>query len=203
MSWTGPADVDWASAAGRVAVEGWVRLAGCLDAPTCARLSAAAPGSWRREDDVGSVRQAGVSTGVPFDAAADTVRALGTWIREGLDTGRPARAPEVPPFNEASWSRSDPAAGHHFISAHRDPSAVGGVIAIATLTGRALFRVWGSGGVNEWLTGEGDVVVLRGNGWPTADALCPLHEVDPPEVGGRMILTLRHNLGGAGAAYFA
>lgn len=71
-----------------------------------------------------------------------------------------------------------------------------------TLAGGATFRAWSADGqVAEWQTGPGKLVVLRGVGWPEPDSQCPLHEVGPPVEGERRIMTLRHNLGGAGAGY--
>lgn len=67
----------------------------------------------------------------------------------------------------------------------------------------ALFRVWRGDVVTEWETDDGDLVILRGRGWPTEKPLCPVHEVESPRVGERMTLTLRHNVGGPGADYFA
>lgn len=106
----------------------------------------------------------------------------------------------VPKFNEVSWTHYPAAMG--FITKHRDPPGAGGVIAIATLTGRATFRVWADSRSVSWQTTPGDVVLLRGHGWPRPGALCPVHEVEPPAEQDRMIMTFRHNRGGAGAAYF-
>ncbi|MHB8504455.1 MAG: hypothetical protein ACYDEN_01850 [Acidimicrobiales bacterium] len=53
----------------------------------------------------------------------------------------------------------------------------------------------------EWETAAGQLALLRGMGWPHEASRCPLHEVDPPWSGERMILTLRSNRGGAGAGY--
>jgi hypothetical protein len=109
--------------------------------------------------------------------------------------------PPLPMFNHAQWSRAD--AGHKYITRHRDPPTAGGVIAVVTIRGRALFRVWEGAGAHEWETGDGDVVLLRGSGWPTADAICPVHEAESPLAGDRVTLTLRHNTGGFGADYFS
>lgn len=92
-------------------------------------------------------------------------------------------------------------------------SAAGGIIAIITLFGCAPFRIWPNG-VDprldmdgpppvEWITNDGDVVILRGNRWQTDGTVCPVHEVDPPVSGDRMIITCRHNNGGAGADWFS
>lgn len=97
-----------------------------------------------------------------------------------------------------------PEMGHHFITAHRDPPGVGGVIAIITLEGVARFRVWSEEDqAGEWDTAPGDLVLLRGTGWPSESALCPRHEVEPPRTCSRSILTYRFNRGGPGADYFS
>ena len=87
-------------------------------------------------------------------------------------------------------------------TAHRDPAAYGGVVAVFNLFGQALFRVWDADGeAAEWETGRGQLVLMRAAGWPQPDSRCPLHEVEPPRDEERMIMTLRHNTGGAGAGY--
>lgn len=50
-------------------------------------------------------------------------------------------------------------------------------------------------------SGPGQLALLRGAGWPHEGSRCPLHEVDPPSSGERMIMTLRSNSAGAGAGY--
>ena len=73
---------------------------------------------------------------------------------------------------------------------------------VVTLRGAATFRVFGpDDGPVEWETGAGQLALLRGSGWPDEVSRCPLHEVDPPSSGERMIMTLRRNSGGAGAGY--
>lgn len=90
----------------------------------------------------------------------------------------------------------------------------GGVIAVLTLRGRAPFRVWETDGssvdaagqpelAEEWETNDGDLVLLRGDGWPTPTSRCPIHEAQSPPRGDRSTLTLRHNKGGYGADYFS
>ncbi len=71
-----------------------------------------------------------------------------------------------------------------------------------TLWGQARFRVWSETQPTEWVTGNGDLVILRGNGWPTEDSTCPIHEAESPVVGDRMIMTLRFNTRGPDASYF-
>ena len=59
------------------------------------------------------------------------------------------------------------------------------MIATFTLRGAATFRVFGpDGGAVEWETGAGQLALLRGSGWPHEASRCPLHEVDPPGLGG-------------------
>lgn len=53
------------------------------------------------------------------------------------------------------------------------------------------------------LAEAGDLVLLCGNGWPEDDIRCLIHSVGSLVGRDRMILTLRHNKGGAGADYFA
>src|SRR5205807_5671752 len=45
------------------------------------------------------------------------------------------------------------------------------------------------------------ISVLCGDHWPREDVCCPLHEVEPPPTGERMIMTFRANGGGAGTGY--
>lgn len=56
--------------------------------------------------------------------------------------------------------------------------------------------------IDSWQASRGDLVILRGFGWPTAEARCVVHGVEPPPAGERVIMTFRHNRGGAGADYF-
>lgn len=124
----------------------------------------------------------------------------------------PPDVPAIPRFNEVSWTRYPAATGR--ITTHRDPAPFDGIIAIATLSGRATFSVWG-GAVHgtpdevlargtpptEWDASAGDLILLRGNGWPTPDARCPMHGVSAPADGERTIMTFRHNTRGAGGGY--
>ena len=82
------------------------------------------------------------------------------------------------------------------------PPAYTGIIAVTTLLGEARFVARSDVGErHEWITAPGDIVLLTGRGWPTDTSRCPLHAVDPPKGMDRMILTLRSNARGAGAAY--
>jgi hypothetical protein len=151
---------------------------------------------------IGDVRQNGASTGCFFDRSATTVREVGLTICGAISKARPRDAPEVPCFNEVRWHKSQAGDGHS-ITAHRDPPLCGGVIAIVTLFGRATFRVWETEEPVGWETNDGDLVILRGNGWPTESSLSPIHEAESPAAGDRMIVTYRYNKGGPGADYFA
>ncbi|HZU75090.1 MAG TPA: hypothetical protein VE990_20200 [Acidimicrobiales bacterium] len=196
---------DWTGAAEAVATAGWCRLAGALPAPVVEELIASMPGPWHElpeEEGNAGVRQAGFACWTSLESAAAPVRDLATEVTACLTAARPDGVAAVPPFNEAQWTLYPRGAGH--ITAHRDPLGVGGVIAIATLTGRARFFIGGRAEPRraEWETGVGDLVLLRGNGWPEAGLPRPMHGVEPPADGERIILTFRHNRGGAGASYF-
>jgi len=106
----------------------------------------------------------------------------------------------LPQFNEANWSHYPAGVGR--ISAHRDPDDFTGLIAIFTLVGSALFRVFERGGHrSEIRVSAGDLVLITAHQWPHAASTCPVHEVDPPGDGDRMILTLRSNRNGPGGGY--
>jgi hypothetical protein len=178
---------------------GWNRLIMAISPELCHEL-AAVPLEWcplPPEEGGHAVRQRGYSSYRRLDEANDVARQVACEVAASITAANPTIA-SVPPFNEVTWTRYPP--GEGFITKHRDPPGVGGVIAIITLAGRATFRVW-SDDVVEWQTEPGDVVLLRGYGWPTEGARCPTHEVEPP-VEERLIMTFRHNRGGAGAAYF-
>jgi hypothetical protein len=210
-------EVDWAAVIEALAGPGWVRLEAVVNGPTCAGLLEAAGQAWRPlvEDEAGSgvVRQGGLSYHAELAKAAPIVGAFAEMIEAGVNSAR-SPLPELPGFNHAQWGRSVDGVG--FITAHRDPPGAGGIIAVTTLTGRARFRVWDDDsasempssqhardGAHEWDTADGDLVLLRGSGWPSQASRCPLHEVESPLEGHRVILTLRHNKGGYGADYFA
>ena len=201
MRETGLDAVDWTGAATSLIDNGWIRLAGAVRGRTCARLIEAAPGEWAPLPEVEmDVHQGGFSCGVFFDRAASEVQEFGRTVCDSLTKARPD-LPAVPCFNEVQWGRSHDGVG--YITAHRDPPGAGGVIAIVTLRGRAVFRVWQGSRPTEWETADGDLVILRGNGWPSESSLCPVHEAESPRVGDRMTMTLRHNTRGPGGDYFA
>jgi hypothetical protein len=198
--------VDWPEVATSLVDPGWCRLAGAIGAELAPALIDAAPEPWLplpEEEGTAGVRQAGSSSYVPLAEADATVQDLARDLTASLNDALPAGAASVPAFNEVQWTRYPADVGH--ITSHRDPWGCGGVIAIATLAGQAAFHIGGRGLpiAGEWETAPGDVVVLRGNGWPTDDARCPMHGAGPPRGQERIIMTFRHNLGGAGSAYFS
>ena len=195
---------DWTQAAEAVLARGWVRLVeavptelviGLVDAPR--------PGWHQLPEEEGVVRQHGFGSYLPVAEAAVTVRNVADEIAVSLtDAVAVLGIPQAPAFNEVTWTRYPD--GHGHITAHRDPGAYSGLIAVVTLMGAARFRVWDEpegSPLTEWLTAPGDVVVLRGHRWPSSQARCPKHEVGTPVEGDRMIMTLRHNTRGAGGGY--
>lgn len=192
--------IDWLPAAQTLRRNRFVRLRKSFDLSTCEALVAAAPEPWHDlPPEEGIVRQSGRATGGALAESAPVVRELGDALVSSLSVASP-RLAGPPSFNEVTWSLYPEGVGH--ITAHRDPAGVGGVIAIVTLQGTAEFSVRTSGEHVEWLTEPGDLVLLCGNGWPEDETRCPLHAVGPPVGSDRMILTFRHNKGGAGANYF-
>jgi hypothetical protein len=129
-----------------------------------------------------------------LDVADDSVVALANELVNTFNSVAGGYAP-LPSFNEVTWTLYPRDKGH--ITAHRDPPAFTGVVTVATLAGSARFRVSNGTDHDEWETASGDVVVLGAHGWPSV----PVHEVDPPTDGDRMIMTLRHNSRGPGGGY--
>lgn len=192
--------VDWSDALGRLRRDGFLRLPNALDRMACRTLTEAAPEPWHKlPPDEGVVRQNGHATGGPVAGAHAVVRQFADDVVSAI-AGASSDSTAPPSFNEVTWTLYPEGAGH--ITAHRDPVGVGGVIAIVTLRGTATFEVKAPDESVEWLTEAGDIVLLCGNGWPQDETRCPVHAVAPPVGGDRMILTLRHNKGGAGADYF-
>ena len=195
-------EVDWIGAAATVAQEGWVRLQAALDSQAVDALRTARKAPWRDlPPEEGVVHQHGAHSWLPMAECAQGVRSIGVELVSSLSAaGESLGYPPVPPFNEAEWTYYQREAG--YITAHRDPKAYGGVIAVFTLFGEARFRVTKQQETEEWTTLSGDVVLLRGYGWPTSQAARPRHEVEPPVDSDRMILTMRFNTRGAGAGYY-
>jgi hypothetical protein len=192
----------WSAAVNRLAEPGWVRLPEAL-APAAIRSLIDAPHpSWHDlPEEEGVVRQHGRGSYLGMDACADAIKAFASEVVGGVSVTAEAQGwPPVPMFNEVTWTHYPDGTGH--ITSHRDPPAYGGVIVVTTLVGRARFSVLGNDRSSEWLAAPGDVVLLRGRGWPSPDSRCPRHGVEPPSGGDRMIMTMRFNTRGAGAAYF-
>jgi hypothetical protein len=122
--------------------------------------------------------------GATQDAAAWLSRAAAD---HGLDAFHP---------NEVSYQRYT--AGGNGLPPHRDQRYYATCIAIVTLRGSATFAVHGSRDpddvVDEWTTGPGEVILLRG--WSPEDGHDPrpFHRVDPPVSGERLMFQARHNL---------
>lgn len=207
-------DIDWARVVGQLTSRGWTRLKGAVAASALEALERAAPGPMVRlpgTEGSGAVRQAGLACHSAVDDAADAVRSLAAGICSGIDNaGCPGVAP-VPEFNHAEWCIAD--GGRKFITAHRDPDTAAGVIAVLTIRGRAVFRIWDLDGhpadaqsrpelARAWETEDGDLVLMRSGGWPEPTSRCPIHEAESPLTGDRVTLTLRHNKGGYGSDYF-
>ena len=194
-------NIDYDQAVSDLGAYGWALAAQALPAGSGDLLAEDNGRTWTVAGDEGVVRQHVIGSYTPYAETLPLVRAVGDQLIAGLSAAATKRArPSLPAFNEATWGRYPAGTGH--ITAHRDPGAYGGIIAAFTLAGGATFRAWSAEGqVAEWQTGPGQLVVLRGVGWPEPDSQCPLHEVDPPVEGERRIMTLRHNLGGAGAGY--
>jgi len=181
--------------------QGWTKIPEALTTAVIDQVREDDRRQWRLLGDEGGVQQHAFGSYLPFDETLPAVRALGDRLVADLsDAALRLGLPALPRFNEVTWGRYPAGTGR--ISAHQDPAEYGGVIAVFTLQGQALFRILdGQGTAAEWQTGPGQLALLRGAGWPRPDSRCPVHEVMPPQVGDRTIMTFRHNLGGAGAGY--
>lgn len=207
-------EIDWAEVADQLISSGWARLSGAVGSDALEALEHAAPGSWSalpETEGSAGVRQAGVACHSSVDSAADSVRSLAEEIYAGVDGAIGRGVAPLPRFNHAEWCRAD--RGQKYITPHRDPDTAGGVIAVLTIHGRAVFRVWDLDGsladaqghpalAAAWETDDGDLVLMRGGGWPLPTSRCPIHEAESPHEGDRVTLTLRHNKRGYGSDYF-
>lgn len=205
--------VDWEHATRRLFDSGAVQLKQVIGDRQLAELLAARNTPWQPLPEYeGVVRQIGSATSSKLVDVAPVVAQVASDITNEVARRSEIGMPEPPLFNEVSWSRYPSGRGH--ITAHRDPDAFVGLIAIFTLAGSATFRVW-EGGVlghpdevvsggrlpSDWTAEAGDVVVIRGNRWPTPTDRCPVHEALAPDTGERVIMTLRSNSNGAGGGY--
>jgi hypothetical protein len=204
---------NWTSVSESLANSGSARIRGALGNDLVQHLIGTERPPWHAlPADEGVVHQSGFGSYMVLADAAPLVRGLGDSIVLELTNAAPQALPAIPEFNEVSWTLYLAGTGH--ITTHRDPAAYGGIIAIATLLGRATFRIWseevlgtpaevlmGDIPPTQWDAAAGDLILLRGNGWPTATTRCPMHEADAPPDGERIIMTFRHNTRGAGAGY--
>jgi hypothetical protein len=204
---------DWACVGGTLVANGSVRIQGAVNDSLARKLIDATRAPWQTlPKEQGPVQQNGFASYMSVAEAEVSVRNLAADIVRELTSSAPLDVPAIPHFNEVSWTRYPAATGR--ITTHRDPAPFDGIIAIATLSGHATFSVWGgavhgtpdvvlAGGTppTEWDASAGDLILLRGNGWPTPDARCPMHEVSAPADGERTIMTFRHNTRGAGGGY--
>lgn len=195
------AKVDWAAIATALSEGGWARLAAGLGPEAVKTLRFARRPAWHAlPEQEGVVRQQGTGSYVPMADCDDGVKEIGDELVAALSSAvEPCGLPPIPKFNEATWTLYPGGTGH--ITAHRDPPAYGGVIAVFTLYGEAPFRIVCDLRPVEWKTQSGDVVVLRGNGWPAPQFRCPVHAVEAPTDRDRMIMTMRFNTRGAGGGY--
>jgi hypothetical protein len=207
-------DIDWAEVADQLTSRGWARLRGAVAPDALEALEHAAASPWStlpETEGSAGVRQAGVACHSSVDAAPDGVRSLAEEICEGIDGAVAPGVAPLPVFNHAEWCRAE--GGQKYITPHRDPDTAGGVIAVLTIHGRAVFRVWELDGsladaqshpelAAAWETEEGDLVLMRGGGWPLPASRCPIHEAESPPEGDRVTVTLRHNKRGYGSDYF-
>lgn len=135
--------VVWPEAAEALVLRGWARLADALPVEILHRLvNAPRPGWHRLPAEEGVARQEGFGSYLPLSEANTVVRGVAAEIAASLtDSSTALGADEVAEFNEVNWSWYPAGRGH--ITAHRDPRAYGGVIAVVTLEGRARFRCVG------------------------------------------------------------
>jgi hypothetical protein len=205
--------IVWSEVADQLVSRGWARLTEAAPSHTLESLEQAALGPWSSLPEIEhGVRQAGLTCHRAVEEADDVVGALADAIRLGLDSAHIPGAAALPAFNHAEWCRAE--RGQKFITAHRDPHTAGGVIAVLTIRGTAVFRVWDLDGsladaealpelATAWESHDGDLVLMTGGGWPVPSSRCPIHEAESPLHGDRVTLTLRHNKGGYGADYFS
>ena len=191
-------NVDWTAAVDALVDRGCMRCEQAVPPGLVEALREARPGAWvPRPAYEGGVRLYGDSCCPALRECPEVVVGVATELTSQLSAVARSRGlPEVPLLNEVCWGREPDGEGG--IVPHRDPPGAGGVIAVFTLRGRAMFQL----GEEEWPVTAGDLVLLRGRGWPTPDSWCPTHGAGPPIGGVRENLQMRCNVGGAGADYF-
>lgn len=210
--------VDWSEVVSALAGRGWIRLVSAVDGRLRTELGEAVLGAPSPLPKTGSddqgVRFGGLSSHESVAASAPVVQAFALSLADGINSAIGAETPPIPHFNHAEWATTTPD-GIGFITPHRDPPTALGVVAITTLEGAARFCVWDDDATDlaparhreemahQWDTGDGDVVILRCEAWPSAEARSPVHEARSPYAGRRRTLTLRHNGNGYGSDYFA
>lgn len=188
---------DWEKVGRSLSTFGWVCLSRAIPVKELRPLIEARPSPWHALlKEEGVVRQGGFGAHADLAVTAPSVRTLAQDLVSSLDAV--VNTAPIPAFNEVSWTLYPEGSGH--ITAHRDPAVFTGVIAVATLSGSAKFRVSNGSDHAEWDTEPGDIVILGTQAWP-GEFSGPVHEVDPPENGDRLIMTLRHNSRGAGGGY--
>ncbi|MGI8808741.1 MAG: ester cyclase [Acidimicrobiales bacterium] len=133
---------DWAQAADGVVERGWAHLAGAVPVDLVQPLLEARRPEWHPlPEEEGVVRQQGFGSYLPLAQAEETVQRFAEESAQCLTDALSAR--DIPAFNEVTWTQYPSGRGH--ITAHREPRAYGGVIAVVTLEGAALFEVWDTG----------------------------------------------------------
>jgi hypothetical protein len=191
-------NVDWTAAVDALVDRGSMRCRQAMPPERVEALRRARPGEWvPRPAYEGGVRLHGHSCCRPLDECPEVVLDVATELTSQVSAVARSRGwPEVPAFNEVCWGREPDGEGG--IVPHRDPPGAEGLIAVFTLRGCAMFELEDQ----EWPVTAGDLVILRGRGWPTPDSWCPVHGAGPPIGGLRENLQMRFNVGGAGANYF-
>jgi hypothetical protein len=204
--------VDWANATRVLLESGGVQIKYALGEAERAALLEARTEPWHQLPEYeGVVRQIGSGAYGTVDATAPVVAEMASEITTAISRAVRPRHPAPPTFNEVSWSHYPHGRGH--ITAHRDPDAFGGLIAIFALIGSATFRLWPNNAhgtptmvatrdrPSDWTVDAGDLVLIRGNRWPGSTDRCPVHEALVPAQSERVIMTLRSNANGPGGGY--
>jgi hypothetical protein len=175
--------------------QGWLRWPGAADDRLLSRLAKPDHLPWQAmAPRIGRVTQAGWFAQLLLEECPDLVGRVADEVRDRLRTVASA----LPRFNEVSWQRYLPSAGH--IDPHRDQQYYVGCIAILTLRGSSPFAILTQRDPlvidTEWLTEPGEMVILRGSDPSSPERRCPLHRVLPPASGTRVTVSFRSNDGG-------